>query len=154
MAERLAAEQEAALLAVTKRTTAEPWRLDDALGRYGEALVVSKARACVVAECEDGNDAEFIALARNAMPALLSELDTVRAERDSLLRQNDQLHDVAAMLGAVRAERDAIKEAVLAIPLAADVPGTRDEKVARVLKAANAALDIACGVKPRGEPKP
>jgi hypothetical protein len=128
MTGRLTAQQEAALLAAEAKATKGPWFAEYHL--VGDNQDETKSN--IIADCGDRYqsereqgwaDADFIALAREGVPAMLAELT------------------------AVRAERDAIREAVLAIPLAADGALPLMDKVERVLRAVNAARDVACGVK-------
>lgn len=85
-----------ALTALEQAATPAPWRLDRECA-YDECAVYSPNGAVGLAWSLD--DAELIAAARNALPALLSALAAARGERDHYLRSfsaccalNDRVH--------------------------------------------------------------
>lgn len=138
MADRLTADQIDSLESWAQMSTAGPWIAwsqegEAPNGRFKHSVCVEDPKepgvghVCVAEAFGDTmEEAEANALLISKVPALLSEIT------------------------AVRAEHEALKDAVKAIGEAAnDRPGEHSawDKLPRVLKAVNAAMDVACGVK-------
>lgn len=116
-----------ALRALLAAATPGPWTEDDG-SLYGpnDGAVAHIARHAsmhtVMATGEDWShaDAALIAAAVNALPALLDELEALRAERDELQSHCDVLETVAenryATLSEMAAKRDREDQEMIAIP--------------------------------------
>jgi len=137
MADRLTAEQEAALHACDKLATPDPvvaWSTEGqtASGHYRYSI------------CHEPNSDELHFCVAEAFGRTEEE---ARANAHLLASARVLLTE----LTAVRAEHKLLRDAVLKIREAADRPGTYNEQVERVMRAANGALDVACGVGTRGD---